>query len=100
MALEILSNDLFPYFNLYAIDNGHEVLMTKDHIIPIAQGGSDDYENYQTMCAICNNIKADATTLTLKDVNELKQIYNENVNRLSPKKFAALMNEEKAKRSK
>lgn len=41
-----------------AIDeNGKEVLMTKDHIIPKSKGGADDISNYQTMCERCNEAK-------------------------------------------
>lgn len=43
------------HFNLYAIDeDGKEVLMTKDHVLPVAQGGKDDIDNYKTMCTRCN----------------------------------------------
>lgn len=46
------------HLNLYAIDeNGEEVLMTKDHIIPKSKGGFDDISNYQTMCERCNKAK-------------------------------------------
>lgn len=46
------------HLNLYAVDNnGNEVLMTKDHILPHSKGGSDDISNYQTMCKICNEAK-------------------------------------------
>lgn len=46
------------HLNLYAIDdNGNEVLMTKDHIIPKARGGKDRLSNYQTACAVCNEKK-------------------------------------------
>ena len=46
------------HLNLYAIDdNGQEVLITKDHIIPKSKGGKDELENYQTMCVICNQLK-------------------------------------------
>lgn len=49
------------HLNLYAIDeNGEEVLMTKDHIIPKSKGGKDSIENYQTMCIKCNMQKADS----------------------------------------
>lgn len=46
------------HLNLYAIDdNGQEVLITKDHIIPKSKGGKDELENYQTMCIRCNERK-------------------------------------------
>ena len=46
------------HLNLYALnENGEEVLMTKDHIIPRSKGGKNELENYQTMCKICNELK-------------------------------------------
>jgi 5-methylcytosine-specific restriction endonuclease McrA len=46
------------HFNLYAINkHGHEILMTKDHIIPKSKGGKDHIDNYQTMCVKCNGKK-------------------------------------------
>ncbi|GHV72585.1 hypothetical protein FACS1894201_02660 [Bacteroidia bacterium] len=30
-----------------------------DHIIPVAKGGGDYYENYQLLCGACNKIKGD-----------------------------------------
>ena len=46
------------HFNLYALDGaGNEVLMTKDHIVPICSGGSNELSNYQTMCSPCNGSK-------------------------------------------
>ena len=52
-----------PYFhlNLYAVKNGVEVLMTKDHIVPVAKGGRDRLNNFQTLCYDCNKKKADKT---------------------------------------
>lgn len=48
------------HLNLYGIDeNGKEVLITKDHIIPKSKGGRDNLDNYQTMCIRCNQAKAD-----------------------------------------
>lgn len=46
------------HLNLYAVDdNGDEILMTKDHIMPHSKGGIDDISNYQTMCKLCNEAK-------------------------------------------
>lgn len=48
------------HLNLYGRNkHGHEVLMTKDHIIPKSKGGSNGLHNMQTMCIKCNNKKAD-----------------------------------------
>ena len=55
------------HLNLYAIDeNGKEILMTKDHIIPRSSGGLDDISNYQTMCETCNIKKADVINEQMK----------------------------------
>ena len=51
-------NDISPHLNLYAINkDGHEVLMTRDHIIPKSKGGPDNLHNMQTMCCKCNQKK-------------------------------------------
>lgn len=48
------------HLNLYSIDeNGCEVLMTKDHIVPKSKGGPNIQSNYITMCTICNSKKRD-----------------------------------------
>ncbi len=48
-----------PYhFNLYGNLDGKEILFTKDHIIPKSKGGANHITNYQTMCCICNEKKA------------------------------------------
>lgn len=47
------------HFNLYGVDdNGEEVLITKDHIIPKSKGGKNHVSNYQTMCIRCNMEKS------------------------------------------
>lgn len=51
-------NDEYYHLNLYGIDqNGEEVLMTKDHIIPKSKGGDNHISNYQCMCTKCNQMK-------------------------------------------
>jgi 5-methylcytosine-specific restriction endonuclease McrA len=46
------------HFNLYAVNSdGVEVLMTKDHIVPISRGGKNGLYNLQMMCLHCNNSK-------------------------------------------
>ena len=57
MALESHKKHSRPHFNMYAISNGHEILMTKDHIKPKSKGGSNNMKNYQTMCEQCNTRK-------------------------------------------
>ena len=53
------------HLNLYGInEQGKEVLFTKDHIIPKAKGGKNILENYQTMCNVCNEFKADKYNIT------------------------------------
>jgi len=58
MAMEKGENDISYHFNMYGIDEfGHEVLMTKDHIVPKSKGGNNSLSNLQTMCVKCNNKK-------------------------------------------
>jgi hypothetical protein len=46
------------HFNLYGLaDDGSEVLMTKDHILPVSRGGTNRIENLQVMCTKCNGAK-------------------------------------------
>lgn len=50
--------DFNYHLNLYAkLEDGGEILMTKDHIIPKSKGGADTLNNMQTMCTKCNNKK-------------------------------------------
>ena len=58
MAIEtfkIKSETLSYHINLYGYDEqGEEILFTKDHIVPKSKGGADLFDNYQTMCTVCN----------------------------------------------
>jgi len=48
------------HFNLYGTNKqGHEVMITKDHIVPRSKGGKNKLANYQPMCYRCNQRKAD-----------------------------------------
>jgi len=73
MILDMNSGDNSPHFNLYAEEYGRFVLMTKDHILAKASGGTDSIENFQTMCCICNNIKGHYS-LSLLQVAELRNL--------------------------
>ena len=57
-AKEKFADQSTYHLNLYAVDdNGDEILMTKDHIMPRSKCGIDDISNYQTMCKLCNEAK-------------------------------------------
>jgi 5-methylcytosine-specific restriction endonuclease McrA len=63
-ALERYAKDEVYHFNLYGEDNvernnGSEMLMTKDHIIPKSISKDNRLSNMQTMCARCNGRKGD-----------------------------------------
>lgn len=94
MLLEQHPNDKSPHFNLYAVEDGELVLMTKDHIRAKSFGGEDRHSNYQTMCAICNNLKGN-DNLTLADINRLRQLFNDHKKRLTKKKLNELINKER-----
>jgi hypothetical protein len=53
-GMELPDNDRY-HFNLYGYnENGEEIMLTKDHIIPRSKGGKNTLDNYQTMCSVCN----------------------------------------------
>jgi len=47
------------HLDLYGYIDNEEVLITVDHIIPKSCGGRNILINYQVMCKICNELKAD-----------------------------------------
>ena len=60
---DVCSKDKY-HINLYAIVNGQERLLTKDHIYPRSKGGYDALVNYQVLCSKCNSSKGNKTELT------------------------------------
>lgn len=77
-VLELPSDCEYPHFNLYGEENGKMILMTKDHKLAVARGGKDTMDNYQSMCAICNNIKG-KDNLEPDHVKVLRNVYNDGV---------------------
>lgn len=90
MILDINPGDQSPHFNLYAVENGRYVLMTKDHILAKSKGGLDVLSNYQTCCSLCNNLKGNYD-LSPQQMRELRQIYN-NEEKLPKKELRDLIN--------
>ena len=66
-----LSGGRKAHFNFY----GKGMLITRDHIIPKSLGGPETIENMQTMCTVCNWLK-DNNSFTIKQIGELREIYN------------------------
>jgi 5-methylcytosine-specific restriction endonuclease McrA len=50
------------HLTLYINENGKEILMTKDHILPKDLGGSNEVSNLQPMCFSCNEKKTNRNT--------------------------------------
>lgn len=90
LILDLNPNDMNPHFNLYGIEDGRLVLMTKDHIKPKSKGGSDTLENFQCMCTTCNNLKG-AHNLSLEHCRYLRRI-NKNYEKLPKKELRLLIN--------
>lgn len=58
------------HFNLYGVDkHGREVLMTKDHIVPVSKGGKKkQLQNLRTMCYVCNQIRSNREEMSPEDI--------------------------------
>jgi len=56
-------------YYLYTEEN---ILMTRDHIIPVSKGGPSVFENYQPMCSICNQKKGNIIS-TEKSIKKQKR---------------------------
>jgi len=92
-CLELSPSDKNPHFNLYGLENGRLILMTKDHMHPKSYGGIDIHSNYQTMCAICNNLKG-SSNIPLEKIKELRLLYDNNKN-LPRKRLRKLLEDAK-----
>lgn len=57
LGVDLPKDSQKAHFNLYAVKDGKEILMTKDHIVPFSKGGKNHTDNYQTMCSECNRDK-------------------------------------------
>jgi hypothetical protein len=81
-----------PHFNLYGegtpsnIYRSHAVspeksgliLFTKDHVLPKSKGGQNNLANMQSMCVICNGLKANSM-FGNKGMKLLRKFYDENI---------------------
>jgi 5-methylcytosine-specific restriction protein A len=54
-----LRRDVFERDGFACVDCGSEERLEVDHITPLTAGGSNDFENLQTLCKACNSRKRD-----------------------------------------
>jgi hypothetical protein len=94
LFLECHPADMKPHFNLYGEEDRKLVLFTKDHITARAFGGENTLENYQTMCSICNSLKAHSN-LSLESVNKLRQMVKINRKKTTKKKLHTMIEQER-----
>lgn len=80
---KVRRNDKRFHLNLYHVSNaGKEHRMTSDHIIALANGGSNGVENRQPMCEDCNSLKSDYDTIedaiaakAVRDYEKTSKVY-------------------------
>ena len=55
--------------------------MTIDHIVPLSKGGTNDFENLQPACSLCNMVKS---CLTMDELQQIAKhiIWNEKCKRV------------------
>ena len=77
LELQKSKKEQSPHFNFYGRYNGDKqlILMTKDHIVPKSLGGTNDHNNLQTMCTICNNLKG-GDSITLEELRERRRKFD------------------------
>ena len=88
MLLELPPGAKQPHFNLYAIEDGKLVLMTKDHKRAKSKGGEENKTNFQNLCSVCNMLKG-SSRLSVESVTKLRKIYNDGRRGLSKKHLTA-----------
>lgn len=94
--LECYETDKTPHFNMYGQENNKLILFTKDHIQARAIGGENSLSNYQTMCSICNSLKAHSN-LEIESLRKLRSMYDEKKKVLTKKKLHLYIEEERKK---
>jgi len=61
------------HLNLYGRnDQGHEIMLTVDHILPVSKGGKNDDNNLQLLCEPCNRLKSNRI-ITVPQLRALKE---------------------------
>jgi 5-methylcytosine-specific restriction endonuclease McrA len=53
-----------------------DIILHVDHILPRSKGGADDFDNYQTLCSLCNSGKSN------RDATNLRQPVRKQMNRM------------------
>jgi hypothetical protein len=94
-VLEKTSGASQAHLNLYAVEDGRLVLMTKDHVKPKSKGGENHHSNYQTMCLTCNGIKG-CVPMPLDVIRKLRAVLRANRG-LTRKSLAKLMLKQRTK---
>lgn len=93
MVLETLPDGSNPHFNLYGVEDDGLILFTKDHRKPRAFGGTDTMDNYEVMCAPCNQLKA-SYNLSYDSVKVLREFAREH-RHLPRKELNRLLSEQR-----
>lgn len=79
-------NDAFGWKCLRCDRPHTESALTKDHVVPLRDGGSNDISNIQPLCLPCNLWK-NARTIDFRDLRPDEKLLAESL--LAPLKFAA-----------
>jgi hypothetical protein len=61
------------FLNCCALCRTPNASLTRDHIVPVSMGGSDDISNIQPLCRTCNSSKGNRSAVAYKLPCELKR---------------------------